>query len=98
MLFISKTLPYSFCTCVLNTPRIGKNEIGVFQFVFLDAFTPRPKMPFTYAVNVYSDMSLLQGYLGSRGGGASKNKHTCLSIASSNNVTFPLVSWVRCGT
>ena len=34
---------------------------------------PRPKMPFTYVVNVYSDMSLSEGHLGS-GGGASKNK------------------------
>ena len=40
------------------------------------------KMPFTYVVNVYSDMSLSKGHLGSRGGGggggggggASKNK------------------------
>ena len=31
-------------------------------------------MPFTYIVNVYSDMSLSKGHLGSRGGGASKNK------------------------
>ena len=30
-------------------------------------------MPFTYVVNVYSDMSLSKGHLGS-GGGASKNK------------------------
>ena len=37
---------------------------------------PRPKMPFTYVVNVYSDMSLSKGHLGSRGGRgeASKNK------------------------
>ena len=35
---------------------------------------PRPKMPFTYVVNVYSDMSLSKGHLGSRGGKASKNK------------------------
>ena len=39
----------------------------------------RPKMPFTYVVNGYSDMSLSKGHLGSRGGGggggeASKNK------------------------
>ena len=27
----------------------------------------RPKMPFTYVVNVYSDMSLSKGHLGSRG-------------------------------
>ena len=36
---------------------------------------PRPKIPFTYVVNIYSDMSLSKGHLGSmRGGGASKNK------------------------
>ena len=29
---------------------------------------PRPKMPFTYVVNVYSEMSLSKGHLGSRGG------------------------------
>ena len=26
-------------------------------------------MPFTYVVNIYSDMSLSKGHLGSRGGG-----------------------------
>ena len=31
-------------------------------------------MPFTYLVNVYSDMSLSKGHLGSSGGKASKNK------------------------
>ena len=31
-------------------------------------------MPFTYVVNIYSDMSLSKGHLGSRGGGGSKNK------------------------
>ena len=31
-------------------------------------------MPFAYVVNVYSDMSLSKGRLGSRGQGASKNK------------------------
>ena len=40
------------------------DETGVFQFVFR---YPRPKMPFTYVVNVYSDMSLSKGHLGSRG-------------------------------
>ena len=33
---------------------------------------PRPKMPFTYVVYVYSDISFSNGHLGSRGGGASK--------------------------
>ena len=41
--------------------------------LFLDAFPPRPKILFTYVVNVYSDMSLSNGHLGSRGE-ASKNK------------------------
>ena len=31
-------------------------------------------MPFTYVVNVYSDMSLSKGHLGCRGGEASNNK------------------------
>ena len=38
---------------------------------------PRPKILFRYVVNVYSDMSLSNGHLGSRRGGggeASKNK------------------------
>ena len=35
---------------------------------------PRPKMPFTYVVNVYIDVSLSKGHLRSRGGKASKNK------------------------
>ena len=36
---------------------------------------PRPKMPFTYVVDVYSDMSSSKGHHGSRGWGeASKNK------------------------
>ena len=58
---------------------IGKMKLVSFS-LFLDALPPRPKMPFTYVVNVYSDMSLSKGHLGSRGGGgggggkASKNK------------------------
>ena len=79
MLFISKSLPYSFCACVRNTPKIVTFVIGKMKLVsfslFLDAFPPRPKMPFTYVVNVHSDMSLSKGHLGSRGRGeASKNK------------------------
>ena len=73
MLFISKTLPYSFCAFVRNTPKIVLFVIRKMKFVsfslFLDAFPPRPKMPFTYVVNIYRDMSLSKGHLGSRGGG-----------------------------
>ena len=44
--------------------------------LFLGPFPPRPKMPFTYVVNVYSDMSLSKGHLGSRwGGGGGGGKH-----------------------
>ena len=82
MLFIFKTLPYTFCACVRNTPKIVAFVIGKMKLVsfslLLDAFPPRPKMPFIYAVNCYSDMSLSKGHhLGSGGGGggeASKNK------------------------
>ena len=33
-------------------------------------FPPRPKMPFTYVVYVYSGMPLSKGHHGSRGGGS----------------------------
>ena len=73
MLFISKTLPYSICACVQNTPKIVTLVIGKMKLVslclFLDASRLRPKMPFTYVINVYSDMSMSKGHLGSRGGG-----------------------------
>ena len=46
-------------------------------------------MPFTYVVNVYSDMSLSKGHLGSGGGGASKNKlKDTIFIFSVTNVTI----------
>ena len=67
MLFIAKTLPYSFCACVRNTPKSMRFVVGKMKLVslslFLDAFPPRPKMPFTYIVNVYSDMQLSKGHL-----------------------------------
>ena len=73
MLFISKTLTYSFCACVRNTPKIVTYVIGKMKLVsftlVLDAFPPRPKMPFTYVVNVYSYMSLSKGHLGPAVGG-----------------------------
>ena len=47
---------------------------------------PRPKMPFTYVVNVYSDMSLSKGHLGSRGGEASKK------ILKDTNFIFPMTN------
>ena len=79
MLFISKTLPYFFSACVRNTTKlvtfvIGSVKLVSFSLFLVFAFPPRPKMPFTYVVNVYSGMSLSRGHLGSRGGKTSKNK------------------------
>ena len=89
MLFISKTLSHSFCACVRNAPKnvtfvIGKMKLVSFT-LFLDAFPPRPKMPFIYIVNVYNDMSLSKGHLGPRGG-ASKNK------LKDTNFIFPMTN------
>ena len=70
VLFISKALPYSFCACVRNTPKIVTFVIGKMKLVYfsliLDAPPPPPppprtKTPFTYVVIVYSDMSLSKG-------------------------------------
>ena len=65
-----------------------KDETGVFHFVFtyFPPPPPRPKMPFTYVVNVYSNMSLSKGHLGSRGGKASKNK------VKDTNFIFPMTN------
>ena len=89
MIFISKILPYSIGACVRNTPKIVTFVIGKMKLVslglFLDASPPpRPKMSFTYVVNVYSDMALSKVHLGSRG--ASKNK---LEVTS---FTFPMTN------
>ena len=88
MLFISKTLPYSFCACVRNTPKIVTFVIGKMKLVyfslFLDAFPPRPKMPFTYVENIHSDISLSKAHFGSRG--ASKNK------LKDTSVIFPMTN------
>ena len=58
VLFISKTFPYSYCACVRNTPKIVTFVIEKMKLVslslFIEAFPPRPKMPFTYVVNDYS--------------------------------------------
>ena len=47
-------------------------------------------MPFKYVVNVYSDMSLSKGHLGSRGGGeVSKNKlKDAIFIFPMKNITI----------
>ena len=78
MLFISQTLPHSFCVYVRNTPKIvtfviGKMKLASFS-LFLDAFPPRPKMPFGQrhvTINIYN---ICKGHFGFRGGEASKNK------------------------
>ena len=57
MLFISKTLPYSFCACVRNTPKIVKFVIGKMKLVSfslcLGALPLDPKcILHNYVVNV----------------------------------------------
>ena len=47
---------------------IGKMKLATFS-LFLGAFSPRLKVPFTYVVSVSCVMSLSKGHLGSRGGG-----------------------------
>ena len=92
MLFISKTLPYSFCACERNTPKIVSFVIRKMKLVsfslFLDAFPSRPKMPFTYVVNVYSDMSLSKGHLGSRGKASKTRLKDTIFIFLMINVTI----------
>ena len=50
MTFVSKTLQYSFCACVRNMIKTVMFVIEKLKLVslglFLDAFPPRPKMPF----------------------------------------------------
>ena len=81
MPFISKTLRYSFCACVRNILKIvtfviEKMKLASFS-LFLDAFPPRPKMPFgqlNVAIQIYN---ICKGGLGSRGGkGLYKRKKT----------------------
>ena len=47
VIFISHTLPYSFCACVRNTPKIvmffhWKDDNGVFKFIFRGSPPPFP--------------------------------------------------------
>ena len=73
MPFLFETLRYSFCACVRNilkivTFAIEKMKLASFS-LFLDAFPPRPKMPFgqlNVAIQIYN---ICKGRLGSRGGG-----------------------------
>ena len=72
MPFISKILQYSICACVRNKLEIvmfviEKMKLASFS-LFLDAFPPRPKMPFgqlNVALQIYN---ICKGRLGSRGG------------------------------
>ena len=72
MLFISKLLQYPSYACVRNILKIvtfvtGKVKLMSFR-LFLDAFPPRPKMPFGQwhvAINIYN---ICKGRLGSREG------------------------------
>ena len=73
MPFISKNLRYSLCACVRNILKIvtfviEKMKLASFS-LFLDAFPPRPEMPFgqfNVAIQIYN---ICKGRLGSRGKG-----------------------------
>ena len=81
MPFLFETLWYSFCACVRNilkivTFAIEKMKLALFS-LFLDAFPPRPKMPFgqlNVAIQIYN---ICKGRLGSRGerGCISERRH-----------------------
>ena len=78
VLFISKTLQYPSCACVRNIIKIVAFVTGNVKLVsfslFLDAFPPRPKMPFGHrhvAINIYN---VCKGLLGSRGKGVVEAK------------------------
>ena len=76
MFFISKTLRVSFSACVRNILKIvtfviEKTKLTSFS-LFLDAFPPRPKMPFeqlNVAIQIYN---ICKGRLRSRGVGGGK--------------------------
>ena len=70
IILIYKTLRYSFCACVRKTPKSVIFVIGNMKVVSFSLFLyvpHRPKIPFTYVVNVYSDMSWSKGHLESIG-------------------------------
>ena len=79
MSFIFEILRYSFCACVRNilkivTFAIEKMKLASFS-LFLDAFPPRPKMPFgqlNVAILIYN---MCKGRLGSKGGGGGKGSY-----------------------
>ena len=73
MPFVSKTLQYSFCACVQNILKIVMFVIEKMKLVsfslFLDAFPPRPKLPFGQLNVIIEIYNMCKGCLGSRGGG-----------------------------
>ena len=79
MPFISETLRYFFCACVRNILKIVTFVIMVIEkmklasfSLFLDAFPPRPKMPFgqlNVAIQIYN---ICKWRLVSKGGGGGK--------------------------
>ena len=74
MPFFFKTLRYSFCVCVRNILKrvtfvIEKMKLASFS-LFLDAFPPRPKMPFgqlNVAIQIYNICKLRFGSRGEEG-------------------------------
>ena len=72
MPYLFENLRDSFCACVRNilkivTFAIEKMKLASFS-LFLDAFPPRPKMPFEQLNVAIQIHNICKGRLGSRGG------------------------------
>ena len=74
MLFVSKTLQYSFCACVRNILKIVMFVIEKMKLVsfslFLDAFPPiDPRCPLDNRTSLYKYTTCVKGVFGLVGGG-----------------------------
>ena len=69
MLFISQTLPYSFCACVRNTPKIVTFVIGRMKLVSFSLFLDAPPCPLDNGMSLYIFKTYVNGILGLGGGG-----------------------------
>ena len=60
MLFISQTLPYSYCACIGNTPKIVALVIGKTKLVSFSLFKMLPPPPPPYFISLlYLDLYVL---------------------------------------
>ena len=89
MLFISQTLPYSFYSCVRNTPKIMMFVIGKMKLVSFSLFLDAPKMSLGQrhvAINIYN---ICKGHFASRCGGGGEVSENILKYTS---FIFPMTN------